>query len=161
MAIPVYLFLYDDQNRLIKGDVDVQDRERSIEVLELMHAIELPTDPFTGKTTGKCLHSSYAFEKEVDSSSPFLYEALTTGKTLKSAEFRFYNISHSGREVHYFTTLLEDVIITEIEPFMMDIKDNRWMKNNHHEYIDLRYKKITWNYVDGNIMHTNTWQRRG
>lgn len=143
MAVPVYLFLYDEEGNLIKGDVDITKREGSIEVLELMHAIELPVDNLSGKITGRRLHSSYAFEKEVDSASPYLYQALTTGKRICKADFEFYIINDVGMEEHYFTTSLEGVTISEITPFMMDVKDKIWEKHNHHEYIDLRYNKIT------------------
>lgn len=37
MAIPVYLFLKDDGGNVIKGSVDVRDREGSIEVLGDQH----------------------------------------------------------------------------------------------------------------------------
>ncbi|SUG47184.1 Major exported protein Secreted protein hcp [Salmonella enterica subsp. arizonae] len=83
MAIPVYLWLEDDGGAPIKGSVDVNGREGSIEVSELMHSVEQPTDPLTGKATAKRLHSSYAFMKSVDNSSAYLYKALSSGQTLK------------------------------------------------------------------------------
>ena len=49
MAIPVYLWLTDDAGNQVKGSVDVQDREGSIEIVELMHNVELSTDLLTGK----------------------------------------------------------------------------------------------------------------
>ncbi|EAT1160263.1 type VI secretion system tube protein Hcp, partial [Salmonella enterica] len=70
-AIPVYLWLEDDGGAPIKGSVDVNGREGSIEVSELMHSVEQPTDPLTGKATAKRLHSSYAFMKSVDNSSAY------------------------------------------------------------------------------------------
>lgn len=48
MAIPVYLWLKDDAGNLVKGSVDVRGREGAIEIVELMHAVELPTDSVTG-----------------------------------------------------------------------------------------------------------------
>lgn len=160
MAIPVYLFLYDEEGELIKGDVDITNREGSIEVLELMHSIELPVDNFSGKIMGKRLHSSYSFEKEVDSSSPYLYQSLTNGRKIRRAEFKFYKINNTGLEEHYFTTSLEGVIVSGITPLMMDIKDTSWEKHNHHEYIDLRYNKITWGFIKGNIIHSDSWLER-
>lgn len=52
MAIPVYLWLKDDGGADIKGSVDVQDREGSIEVVAQEHCLYLPTDNNTGKLTG-------------------------------------------------------------------------------------------------------------
>lgn len=160
MAIPVYLWLEDDGGIRIKGNVDLHGREGSIEVSELMHSIEQVTDPLTGKITAKSLHSSYSFMKEIDNSSSFLYKALSTGQTLKSAVFRFYRINYNGQEQEYFRTTLEEVKVIEIEPLMMDVKNHHWEKHNHTEYIDFSYKKITWHYLDGNVIHSDSWNER-
>lgn len=160
MAIPVYLWLEDDGGIRIKGNVDLNGREGSIEVSELMHSIEQVTDPLNGKITAKSLHSSYSFMKEIDNSSPFLYKALSTGQTLKSAVFRFYRINYNGQEQEYFRTTLEEVKVIEIEPLMMDVKNHHWEKHNHTEYIDFSYKKITWHYLDGNVIHSDSWNER-
>ena len=90
MAIPAYLWLKDDGGADIKGSVDVQGREGSIEVVALDHDVYIPTDNNTGKLTGTRTHKPFIFTKEIDASSPYLYKAVTTGQTLKTAEFKFY-----------------------------------------------------------------------
>jgi Hemolysin-coregulated protein (uncharacterized) len=65
----------------------------------MSHGINLPVDGLNGRITGTRQHSSMMIEKEVDSSTPYLYKAAATGQTLKSAELRFYNISDAGQEV--------------------------------------------------------------
>ena len=85
MAIPAYLWLKDDSGANIKGSVDVKDREGSIEITSLFNSVEIPTDNNTGKITGTRQLHPYAFLKEIDSSSVYLYQAVTTGKVLKSA----------------------------------------------------------------------------
>lgn len=160
MAIPVYLWLEDDGGAPIKGNVDVSGREGSIEVTELMHSVEQPTDPMTGNTTAKRLHSSYSFMKGVDNATCFLYKALSMGQTLKMAVFKFYRINDNGQEEEYFRTTLENVKVTEIESFIMDIKKPQWEKYGHLEYVDLAYEKITWHYLDGNLIHADSWKGR-
>lgn len=160
MAIPVYLSLEDDGGAPVKGSVDVIGREGTIEVAELMHSVEQPTDSLTGKSTAMRSHSSYAFMKDVDSSSPYLYKALTTGQTLKKATFKFYRIDCNGQEREYFITTLENVKVIEIEPLMLSVKSHQWEKYNHLEYVDLSYEKITWHYIDGNVIHSDLWQGR-
>lgn len=86
MAIPAYLWLRDDGGNPIYGSVDVQNREGSIEVLSFSHGLLVPTDNNTGKITGTRLHAPLVIEKEFDSSSPYLYKAVATGQTLKSAK---------------------------------------------------------------------------
>jgi type VI protein secretion system component Hcp len=104
-----------------KGSVDVQDREGSIEVVAQEHNLYIPTDNNTGKLTGTRIHTPFLFTKEIDSSSPYLYKAVTTGQTLKSAEFKWYKINDAGQEVEYFNTKLENVKVVKVK--MHDIKD--------------------------------------
>ena len=138
MAIPAYLWLKDDGGADIKGSVDVQGREGSIEVVALDHDVYIPTDNNTGKLTGTRTHKPFTFTKEIDASSPYLYKAVTTGQTLKTAEFKFYRINDAGQEVEYPSR----------------------EKHNHLERIEFRYEKITWTYKDGNIIHSDSWNER-
>ncbi len=123
MAIPAYLWLKDDGGADIKGSVDVQGREGSIEVVALDHDVYIPTDNNTGKLTGTRTHKPFTFTKEIDASSPYLYKAVTTGQTLKTAEFKFYRINDAGQEVEYFNTTLDNVKLVRVAPLMHDIKD--------------------------------------
>lgn len=161
MAIPVYLWLEDQCGRAIKGSVNIKNREGSIEVIELMHSVQQPVDKLTGRITAKGIYSSYAFMKEIDASSSYLYRALSTGQTLNKAEFIFYRINYNGLEEAYFKTTLENVKVEQIEPLLFDIKAPENELNTHHEYVDLTYEKITWHYLDGNIIHSDTWKERG
>lgn len=161
MAIPVYLWLTDDAGNSVKGLVDVKSREGSIEILELMHAVELPIDDLTGKITGTRFHGEMAFRKEIDCSSLYLYQGLTSGRNFRTAQFRYYRINYNGQEEEYFRTTLENCRATEIESFMLDIKDPQFEKQTHQEYVSLSYEKITWHYIDGNIIHNDSWKERG
>ena len=160
MAIPVYLWLEDDNGAYVKGGVDTGGREGSIEIIELMHSVEQPTDPLTGKATAKRLHSSYAFMKNIDRSSAHLYKALSSGQTFKRALFKLYRINYNGLEEEYFRTSLENVKVSEIAPFMMNVRGFQWEKHDHLEYIDLSYERITWHYLDGNIIYSDSWEGR-
>jgi len=160
MPIPAYLWLKDDGGAHIKGSVDVKNREGSIEVLSFSHGLLVPTDNNTGKITGTRVHAPLVIEKEFDSSSPYLYKAVSTGQTLKSAEIKWYKINDAGQEVEYFNTKLENVKVVKVNPLMHDIKDPAKEKHNHLEQIELRYEKITWTYKDGNIIHSDSWNER-
>lgn len=160
MAIPVYLWLQDDGGAAIKGSVNVQNREGSIEVVSQDHSVYIPTDNNTGKLTGTRVHTPFVFTKEIDVSSSYFYKAVATGQTLKSAEFKWYRIDDAGQEVEYFITTLENVKVVKVAPKMHDIKDPAKQKHNHLEQIELRYEKITWNYTDGNIKWSDAWDAR-
>lgn len=155
MAIPVYMFMYDDGGNIIKGSVDVSGREHSVEVLGLHHSVSMPTNNFSGKITGNRNHLPFLIEKELDFSSAYLYKALTTGETLKSVELKYYRINDAGYEEEYFNTLLENARVVNVMPVMFDVKDIAKEEFNHMEVVEFRYEKITWHYLDGNIKYTD------
>ncbi|PXY94693.1 Hcp family type VI secretion system effector [Frischella perrara] len=157
MAVPAYMFLKDDGGSEIKGSVTVEGREGSVEVVEFEHKVYIPTDGNTGKLTGTRVHKALEFVKEVDSSSPYLYKAVTTGQNLKSVEIKWYQIDNAGQEVEYFNTFMEGVKIVSVKPEMHNIKDPTKEQYNHLERIQLRYEKITWTFKDGNIIHSDSW----
>jgi len=158
MAVPVHLFLKDDGGLIIRGDSDVQYREGSIELRGLTHNLSIPTDSATGKLTGTRKHAPFLFEKEIDSSSPYLYKAVATGQTLQSAEFKFYNINDAGQEEEYFNILLAGVKVVSISPHVHDTR--KITDIGHMESVQLRYERITWKIVDGNIQYTDSWNER-
>lgn len=160
MPIPAYMWLKDDGGADIKGSVDVKDREGSIEVIGFSHGLNLPVDSATGKITGTRSHSPLMFEKEFDSSSPYLYKAVAKGQTLKSAELRWYRINDAGREEAYFIITIEGVKITGVNPGMPNVKMAGNSQINHMESVSMMYEKITWRYVDGNVQYTDEWNVR-
>lgn len=160
MATPAYLWIKDDIGKNIVGSVNVTGREGSIEILGFSHDITLPIDVSNGKITAPRIHSPFCFDKNIDSSTPYLYKALCCGQKLKSAEIKFYNINYAGQEVEYFSILMEKVNVVSMIPIMYDIKTSYGEKHNHLEYVELRYEKITWHYMDGNIIHSDSWNER-
>jgi len=98
--------------------------------------------------------------KSIDSASSYLYKALCSGQTFRKAEFKFYRINYNGQEEEYFRTTLENVKVTEIESLILDINYPQSEKHDHLEYVDLAYEKITWHYLDGNIIHCDSWNGR-
>lgn len=101
MAIPVYLWLYDEEDKLVKGGVDINGREGSIEHVGMQHEVFIPTDDLTAATTAMRQHETYTFEKEIDRSSPLLYRALTMDRSLTKAIFRYHRINYNGMEEEY------------------------------------------------------------
>lgn len=160
MPIPPYMWLKDDGGADIKGSVDVQDREGSIEIIGLSHGINLPVNNTTGKITATRQHSSMMIEKDVDSSTPYLYKAAATGQALKSAEIKFYHIDNAGQEVCYYSVLMENVRVTGVNCGVPNVNLAGNEKMNHIESVSLQYEKITWKIVDGNIQYTDAWNER-
>lgn len=73
---------------------------------------------------------------------------------------KFYHINDAGQEVEYFSTLMEEVTVIGIGPVMYDVKSEYGEQRNHLDIVELMYEKITWRYVDGNIIHSDSWNQR-
>lgn len=160
MPIPAYMWLKDDGGADIKGAVTVQGREGSIEVIGFAHGVNLPVDNRTGNITGSRTHAPMTLEKEFDSSSPYLYKAVSKGQSLQSAELKWYRINDAGQEVVYFIMLLEGVKVVGVNPGMANTKLDAMSPLNHLESVSLLYDRITWHYTDGNIKFTDSWNER-
>lgn len=160
MAIPVYLWLKDDGGSEIKGDVSIVKREGSIEVLALEHEVAIPTDDSSGAITGTRVHKPYVFTKHIDSSSTYLFKAVTTGQTLKEASFIFFKINSDGTEEEYYSVMLESVKVASVATVMHHVKEASALKKGHEEVVELRYEKATWSFKEGNLKHDDSWNER-
>ncbi|MFC3032155.1 Hcp family type VI secretion system effector [Pseudoalteromonas fenneropenaei] len=157
MAIPAYMWLKDDQGNDVKGSVTVAEREGSIEILHFDHELRIPTDNDTGELTGTRKHEPFVITKAVDAATPYMYKACSNGQTLKTLELKWYRIDDTGTEREYFRHTLEDVKITSISPTMHNVKDLDKERYPHLETVHMRYKRITWTYLDGNIEFSDSW----
>ncbi len=157
MAIPAYMWLKDDQGNDIEGSVTVTDREGSIEVLAFEHELRIPTDSDNGALTGTRKHEPFVFTKAFDSASPYLYKACSKGQTLEELVLSWYQIDDSGNEQEYFRHTLHGVKITSVKPVMHNVKEADKERFPHLEQVAIRYSRITWSYVDGNIEFSDSW----
>lgn len=153
MSIPGYLWLTDENGSPIVGSCLVQGRVGSIELKSLTHNVNVPVDGNTGRLTGTRIHTPIMFQKEFDRTTPFLYKALTTRATLKSATIKMYSIIDAGLEREYFNIIMGNVKITSITP---DLYEGA-ISGTHLKTVMLRYEKISWKHCDGNIIHTDSW----
>jgi type VI secretion system secreted protein Hcp len=157
MPIPAYMWLKDETGAAIKGSVDVSGREGSVEVLEFHHEVRIPTDPDTGCLTGTRKHESLTIVKAFDAASPYLYKAVCEGQTFKSVELKWYQIDETGTETEYFNHKLEGVKICSVKPVMYNVKDPAKERLVHLEEVSMRYKKIVWTYLEGNLQASDSW----
>ncbi|HEY4352609.1 MAG TPA: type VI secretion system tube protein TssD [Paraburkholderia sp.] len=158
MGTPLHLWLTDDGNTPIRGGSEVSGREGSIEVLSVTHGVDAPVDHQTGRLTGLHSHRPLTIEKEIDRSSPLLYQAVVRGQTLAGAVLRWYRTTEAGHEENYFTMSMKDVKIASISPKLLNIKEQQHAHRNHFEIVEFRYGEISWNYHDGNLLFADAWR---
>jgi len=155
MAIPAYMKIDG-----IPGSVNVTGREECIEILEFEHQVYLPTDRDDGSITGTRKHDPMIIHKEVDKASSLLFMKVCTGETIPLIVITWYEISKQGEERCYFEHRLENCKIAGVRSYMHNVKDRNKDQFVHQESVTIRYEKITWNYLDGNLQHTDEWNTR-
>lgn len=157
MAVPLHLWLKDEDGADIAGSSKVFGREGSIEVLSLTHGLHMPSDGNTGKLIGARTHRPVTIEKEIDRSSALLYRAVSCGLTLQTGELKFYRANDAGIEEAYFTVIMKNVKVVGISPRVPNIKESASQHRNHFEVVEFRYEEITWNYTEGNMIFKDSW----
>ena len=82
MPIPCYLSLEGQTQGTIEGSSKVQGHEGKILVQAVEHLVDIPSNPQNGLPSGKCVLGPMTLSKEVDKSSPKLFQALSQGEQM-------------------------------------------------------------------------------
>jgi type VI secretion system secreted protein Hcp len=157
MALNAYLHLKGQKQGDIKGSVTQKGQEGKIMVIAANHEIESPRDPASGLPTGKRMHKPFVITKELDKSSPLLYQAMVTNENITEWELQFWAPSVSGLEKQNYTVKLTNASIADIRFRMPDNKRVDLEKLSEYEEIEFTYQKIQWTWVDGGITSVDSW----
>lgn len=148
MALPGYMTITAENQGLIEGDCDLENREDSIVIYAVEHSVKLPTDQ-QGMPNGRRVHQPFTLLKQVDRTSPMLYQCLTEGELLTEVSLDWYRIDSTGMEERYYRQVLKNAQITAIE-FSVADDDSPSSQRGHMERISLIYDSISWCHeVDG------------
>ena len=163
MALNAYLNLKGQKQGDIKGSVTQKGRENKIMVIAVSHEIVSPRDPASGLPTGKRMHKPFVITKELDKSSPLLYNALVNNGNISSWELLFWTpqikaATGTGQEVQHFTVKLVNANIASIAFRMANNRHPDLMKFAEYEEIAFTYQKIEWTWTDGGIMAMDDWE---
>lgn len=155
MAIPAYMEIDG-----IPGSVNVAGREGTVEVLEFNHRVYLPTDRDDGTITGTRKHDALIIHKAFDKSSALLYQRVCTGTSIPKITIKWYEITDQGEEKPYYQHVLTKCKIASVRSYMHNVKDRAKEQYVHQEEVTIRYEKISWTFLDGNLMHQDEWNSR-
>ena len=162
MALNAYLKLKGQKQGEIKGSVTQKGREGKIMVIAVSHEIVSPRDAASGLPTGKRMHKPFVITKELDKSSPLLYNALCTNENISEFELQFWTpqlkaATGTGSEVQHYTVKLINANIVDISFRMLYNKNPELVKYAEYEEVAFSYQKIEWIWVDGGIMSSDDW----
>ena len=78
-----------------------------------------------------------------------MYQALTQGKTITKVIIYYYGVNPEAQEVEIYRITLETVRFLSIKAFTVN--------NLAKEEISIRYSKITWLWIEGNLEYSDEW----
>jgi type VI secretion system secreted protein Hcp len=158
VALNAYLRLRGQKQGDIKGSVTQKGREGSILVYAFSHDLVVPRDPASGQASGKRMHKPVTITKDVDKSTPLLYQALIANENLPEWELQFWQTTTStGGEQQYYTVSLANSSISSIGQRMANNKDPNVTRYEVYEEIAFTYQRITWTWKDGGLTSQDVW----
>jgi type VI secretion system secreted protein Hcp len=122
------------------------------------HEIEIPKDTHTGLPTGQRIHKPFTIVKKLDTASPKIMQACTSGEQLKTWELKLFRINDKGQEEHYYTVRLNDSIIVQANydtplTFLEESKPYHNM-----EKVSFTYSSITHVFEPKGIEAEDNWK---
>ena len=163
MALNAYLRLKGQKQGEIKGSVTQKGREGSIMVIAVSHEIVSPRDPASGLPTGKRMHKPFVITKELDKSSPLLYNVLVNNENVPEWKLEFWTPQLSaqagvGAEKQHYTVELMNANVAAISFRMLNNKNPELTRYAEFEEVAFTYQKITWTWKDGGITANDDWE---
>ena len=165
MALLAYAYLKGQKSGQVKGSITQKGREDSIGVIAVSHAVVSPRDPQSGLPTGQRMHKPLVITKELDKSTPILWNIICTNENITEAIFKFWTpqtkaAAGAGAEVQHYTIKLTNANIASIEFHMANIKHPDLQRLVEYEDIAMTYQKIEWTWNDGGITAGDDWEER-
>lgn len=160
MPMPGNLTLVGKEQGPIEGSCDIEGREETILVQSFKHVVDLPSNE-QGLPSGRRVHRPLMITKEVDKSTPKLYQALCTGEPMSEATLRWYRMDGSGEEQQYFTVMLQNAMLVKIESWVPDVLDKQNAQYGNMENLWFTYEVIRWTWEEDGIEYEEHWDPQG
>jgi type VI secretion system secreted protein Hcp len=161
MALNAYLKLKGQKQGDIKGSVTQKGREGKILVIAAEHEVLSPRDAASGQATGKRTHKPFVITKELDKSSPLLYQMLVGNESAVEWELQFWaagaSASGAGAEVQRYSVTLTNARLVDIRFHMLNTKNPEFQRYAEYEEVSFTYQKIQWTWTDGGITAQDDW----
>jgi type VI secretion system secreted protein Hcp len=126
--------------------------------------VKSPRDAATGMASGKRQHGAVTFTKAIDSSSPQIFQALTTNEVLKSVLFEFRKTNANGEEMVFYQITLTNASLSEVEQYVgmsgtAGAKQSSASDSSPLEDVSVTFQKIEVVSQVGKTMAVDDWRR--
>jgi len=135
----------------IAGEVTDQGKEDMNYVYGLRQDMYLPDNISTNYPASEKKQSPITLIMRVSKATPKLLQAWATGEKLTSVEIRFYRITQTGTEEHYFTISPRNCYIVSTKLWSPDSRDSNATGYTESFEVSLIYESITFTYEPDGI----------
>lgn len=158
MELSAYLEITGSEQGPIQGSSVRRAREDMIEVLQFNHCVEIPLGVDQSIGSGQATHRPLDIVKEVDRSTPKLYQALCQRESLDEVRVVWFRYNHAGKEELYYRIRLEKARILRIQPWTPDLLEDKHDQIRFMEKISFGYERIIWSWgPEGNVEYETDW----
>ncbi|MGL1903257.1 MAG: type VI secretion system tube protein Hcp [Fibrobacterales bacterium] len=142
---PSHMFMTMDN---IIGGVEIAGLEGSIALLDFDHTIGVDSE-----SSSITKHKFITIKKEFDRASSYMHMYNSPQKNIPNIKIDFYD--PQNHLVKLYEIELEDCQIVSVQNTSQPLENPS--DAPFLETIKIKYTTITWNYLDGNFDHTDTW----
>lgn len=140
----------------IQGSCEIEGREGTILVQAFDHVVELPNDE-RGMVVGRRVHRPLTITKEIDRSTPLMYQALCNHDILPEVTLDWYRVDETGTQELYFQIRMRNALVSKIRPWVPNVLDENFSGFRHMEDISFSYESISWSWVLDGIEYEDRW----
>lgn len=156
-ALNAYMRLTGAKMGVIQGSVTQAGREGTIMVIAYSHSVATERSPETCRPTDVKNHQPIMITKEIDKSTPLLFQAWATDENL-SGTIEFWQPSGTGTEQQHYTVAFSDARIVGIRQEMLNNKYPENMQHKEREHIAFTYGTVTRVYVLTGVEYGEEWR---
>jgi len=156
MPLPGNLTIIGEEQGQLEGSCELDGREGTILVQAFDHTVEIPTGS-DGISVGRRVHRPFTITKEMDKSTPMLFQALCQGELLSEVRLDWYRIDGTGEQEHYFSVVLRNALVSRVHPWVPDVLDPAKASYRHMEDVSFTYEAIIWTWEPDGIEYEDTW----
>ena len=131
----------------IDGESRDTEHKKWLEVNSWSHNIRQPKSATSssvgGHTAERVEHSDMLFVKDLDATSPKLWEACSAGYTFDEVQIDFYR-ANGDKRIKYLQIKLKHVLVSSVTPNVND-------EGVPHEAFGLKYAAVEWTYTQQSI----------
>ncbi len=160
MPTPGSLTITGEEQGLMEGSCELDEREGTILVQAFDHVVEIPTDD-RGVASGRRVHRPMKITKEIDKSTPMLYQALCTNELLTEVKLDWYRLDGTGEHELYYSVFMQNAFVTRIRPWVPNVLDRSSEGMGHMEDVSIAYEKIIWTWEPDGVEYEDVWGEFG